>query len=74
MEASYLSGQQGLLFVLEFKMLLQTVDIKFELFVLFSQFRVELLLEVEIPPHIGHLSIPEVELIALMAIVLLCHC
>ena len=55
-------------------MLLQTIDVKFKLLVLFGQFRVELLLEVKIPSHISYLSIPEVKLIPLMTIVLLCHC
>ena len=74
MKASDLSGQQVLLFVLQFKVLLQIVNVRLELPILLTKSSVELLLEIQISPHICHFSVPEVELVTLMVIILLSLC
>lgn len=60
-----------MLFVAKVEVLLEAFDIGPQLLVLISQFRIELLLEVHVTLHVCHFSVPEVELVPLLAVVLL---
>ena len=49
----------------------KTLYVCFKRLILISQFRVEVLMEVQVTLHISHLSVPEVEFTALLVVVLL---
>jgi len=60
-----------MLFVTKFEVLFQAFNITSKALVFFGQLCAEVLLEVQVTLHVVDLAIPEVKLVALLAIVLL---
>ena len=60
-----------MLFVAHLEMLLQAFDIRAQILVLLSKFRIKVLLEVQVTLHVVYFAVPEVQLVSLLAVVLL---
>lgn len=71
LESSDLTVQEALLLISQVKVFLEALDIGAKLLVFIGQLGVEILLEVHITLHVGHFTIPEVELAALLGVILL---